>query len=263
MEKLFIKNRQGQKICVVVDRVPNQKGIVFVAHGLSGTKDESHIELFAQTFVEKEFTAVRFDTTNTFGESDGQYEDATLTGYIHDLEDVIAWARTQEWFVEPFYLIGHSLGGFSVAWYAEHHSGQVKAVAPISPVVSGTLSEEAHKKFFPKRYEEWQETGWRVEERSSKPGTYKRLKWSHMVDRRNHSLLPDATKLTMPVLLVVGQMDTSILPTHVAQLHDAIPGNNKTYIVVPGVPHNFRSEKELSELKRIVGDWIDSVEEVR
>jgi hypothetical protein len=36
---------------------------------------------------------VLFDTTHSFGESGGNYEDATTTQYYQDLEDVISWAK--------------------------------------------------------------------------------------------------------------------------------------------------------------------------
>ena len=90
MEKLFIKNRKDQKIAVVVEQHASQKGIAVVMHGLSGFKEEAHIALIAQAFFDFGYTVVRFDTTNTFGESEGQYEDATTTNYYEDLEDVMA-----------------------------------------------------------------------------------------------------------------------------------------------------------------------------
>ena len=33
-EKVFIKNRKDQKVCVLVDRVENQKGLAFVMHSV-------------------------------------------------------------------------------------------------------------------------------------------------------------------------------------------------------------------------------------
>jgi alpha/beta superfamily hydrolase len=65
-------------------------------HGLSGFKEQDHIVTFAQAFKEKGLTVVRFDTTNTLGESDGKYEGATTINYFEDLEDVIKWAQVRE-----------------------------------------------------------------------------------------------------------------------------------------------------------------------
>jgi len=40
MEKLFIKNRQGLKIAVRIEETKQKVGLVFVMHGLSGSKDQ-------------------------------------------------------------------------------------------------------------------------------------------------------------------------------------------------------------------------------
>lgn len=109
-------------------------------HGLSGCKDEFHIASFAETFSSSGYTVIRFDTTNTFGESDGDYAEATVTSYYNDLEDVIKWAGKQEWYEEPFFLVGHSLGGISTAHFAENFPEKVKGLAPLSTVISGELS---------------------------------------------------------------------------------------------------------------------------
>ncbi|MBI1754834.1 alpha/beta fold hydrolase, partial [Candidatus Azambacteria bacterium] len=174
MNKFFIKNRKRQDISVIVEeRNDLQKGspsrstsaapqvvakgdsrsplsgLAFVMHGLGGFKEQKHIAAIAETFIEKSFTVVRFDAADTLGESGGKYEDATVTNYYQDLEDVIAWARTQLWYREPFALAGHSLGGMCVGLYAQKHPERVLAVAPVSPVVSGALSVQAHKRYEP------------------------------------------------------------------------------------------------------------------
>lgn len=199
------------------------------------------------------YTVVRFDTTNTFGESDGRYEDATTTNYYADLEDVIEWARTQAWYREPFALVGHSLGALSVALYAERHPEIVNALAPISTVVSGTLSMEGHEKHA--EWRKWKETGWRETASESKPGTIKRLPWSHIEDRLQYDLMPNVAKLTMPVLLVVGERDDSTPPAHQKILFEALPGP-KEFHIIKGAPHTFREPEHLAELKKIFQAWI-------
>lgn len=39
MEKLFIENRKGEKISILVEKNDNQKGLAFVMHGLGGFVD--------------------------------------------------------------------------------------------------------------------------------------------------------------------------------------------------------------------------------
>lgn len=252
-EKLFTQNRRSQKIATLLDLVPNQKGLAFVMHGLGGFKEQLHMQAYAEAFLENGYSVVRFDTTNTFGESDGNYEDATTTNYYEDLEDVIGWAKTQPWYQEPFCLAGHSLGGICTALYAENHPERVKAVAPTSTVVSGALSVETKKSRG--EFEEWEKTGWLVKPSESKQGTVKRLKWSHMADRLKYDLMPNVSKLTMPVLLIVGELDDGTPPEHQKLLYDKLPGKKEMH-VIKGAPHTFREEVHLAEIKQIMSDWV-------
>ena len=256
MEKLFIKNRKGENISVLVEETENQKGLAFVMHGLGGYKEQDHISIFAEAFKERKFTVIRFDTTNTLGESDGKYENATITNYYEDLEDVINWAQGQEWYQEPFVLSGHSLGGICTSLYAEKYPEKVCGLAPISTMVSGKLSIEAHKRWDANDFADWERTGWKEEESQSKPGVIKRLPWSHISDRLKYDLLPDAKKLTMPVLLITGEKDTLALSGHMQILYKALPGP-KEYHIIKNAPHTFRDKKHLEEIKTLILEWID------
>jgi pimeloyl-ACP methyl ester carboxylesterase len=253
--KQFIENRKGLKICVITEVVKDQKGLVFVMHGLGGFKEQPHLQTFLKSFQEEGFTTVLFDTTNTFGESEGDYENATTTNYYEDLCDVIEWSKSQEFYQEPFWLIGHSLGGISIALYAENFPDKVKGVAPISAVISGKLSLETKK--HQEIDGEWRRTGWRETPSVSKPGLVKRLPWSHIEDRLKHDLLEKVDKLTMPVLLIVGDLDDGTPPEHQKILFDAISHENKELHIIKGAKHTFREEEHLKEIKTIIKNWIE------
>jgi len=77
--KIFIKNRKNQKIAVVIEQPANTRGLAFVAHGLGGFKEQAHIRTMAQAFLDNKYTVVTFDAADTFGESEGNYDDATIT----------------------------------------------------------------------------------------------------------------------------------------------------------------------------------------
>lgn len=259
MTKLTIVNRKGQKIALVIETNKIPSGLAFVMHGLGGFKEQLHIAAFAQSFKEKNFIVVRFDTTNTFGESDGNYENSTTTNYYEDLEDVIGWAKTQSWYKEPFYLAGHSLGGISVILYAERFPKKVKGLAPISTAVSGELSVKVAGE---KNIKNWEKTGWREEKSESIPGLVKRLKWSHMIDRLKYNILPKADKLTMPTLLIVGDKDNKTPLAHQKMFFDRLSGKKELH-VIKNADHNFRGpryEKNLEEIRNIFTNWISKVQ---
>lgn len=251
MCKLFIANRKNQKLSVIVEGAEKQGPLAFVMPGLGGWKDQPHIKTFADAFLENGFTVVRFDTTNSYGESEGNYEDATTTNYYEDLEDVVFWAKGQSWYTEPFWLAGHSLGGMCAALLAERFPERVVALAPISTVVAGRLGR-GHTK---EEMESWEKTGWLTESSQSKPGLIKKLKWSHMIDRRKYDLLTEAKKLVMPVLLIVGEHDKPCPPEHQKILFDALPGPKEMHIIIDA-PHTFRESTHLKEVKALLNNWI-------
>lgn len=253
----FIKNRKGQNIATLFEQAIPQKGLAFVMHGLGGFKEQPHIQKYAKVFLENGYTVVRFDTTNTFGESDGAYQDATTTNYYEDLEDVIQWASTEGWYQEPSVFVGHSLGSLCVVLYAENNPGKVKALAPTSTVVSGKLSAATNK--YKAILDEWKRTGWREEPSESRPGVIKRLKWAEMEDRLRYDLLPNAPKLTMPVLLIVGDQDDSTPQEHQQLLYDKLPGKRELH-VIKGASHTFREQRHLKEIESIFDRWIKSLE---
>lgn len=253
MDRALIKNRKDQKLSVVIQQPTTAVGLAFVMHGLGGFKEQPHIEVMAQAFLDNGFTVVRFDTTNSFGESDGQYEDASVTSAYEDLEYLIDWSRAQDWYQEPFVLAGHSLGGLCVALYAQKYPTRVSALAPISTVVSGALTFSAGH--YAQELPAWRESGWLISESKSKPGLIKRLKFAFHDDALKYDLLPGVDQLTMPVLLAVGDRDESTTPEQEKLLYDLLPGPKELHLI-KNADHNFRQPGNLDELSRVINQWL-------
>lgn len=251
----YIRNRKDQKISVLVEQAADSKGLVFIAHGLGGFKDEPHIQKYAQTFKDNNFTIVRFDATNACGKSDGNYEHATVTNYYEDLEDTISWAATQAWYQEPFWLAGHSMGSMTSILFAQRYPDKVKALAPTSAVISGSLSLEGYRA---QGYdiEQWKQTGW-LDNAPNASGQPKRLPWSHMADRLMYNVLEHTDKLTMPVLMIVGDKDLGTPVAHQKILYERLPGKKELH-VINGAEHTFRTPEHLAEIKNIFDRWINN-----
>jgi len=255
MQRIELKNRKNQKIVGVFEK-PDGKilGTCVVEHGWGGNKERSTVQAMKNAFLEAGFQTFNFDATNTFGESDGDFERSTLGLHYEDLEDVTKWIQEQDWFTLPLALTGHSKGGYAVARYAEEYPEEVSFVVPVAPVVSGKLSFEQHEKKNPGGLERWKNQ--EVIEEQSKQGYTKRKHWFQMEERLDHDLLPNAQNLTMPVLLVVGSKDDSCPPEHIKILFDAIPEGNKKMEIIEGAPHSYHLVEEANACTDIIRRWL-------
>ena len=258
MQTLSIQNRKGLTIVLDVAIPSHSRGLAFVEHGLGGFRKQDCIQTIAHTLFDHGYTVVNFDATHSIGESGGEYEQATMQNHYEDLVDVIIWAKTQDWYQEPFVLAGHSLGGYAVARYTEENPFCVKAVFPFGLVVSGALSLEAAMKYRKEETDAWKESGWLTMLSISKPGLEKRLPWSHMEERLHHNLIPHAGKLTMPILFVVGEEDKSCPPDQEKMFCDLAPGTTEFHIVA-GAPHTFRTPEHLEVLRTLLSNWLATV----
>ena len=250
--KTFIKNRNWENVSVLVEKSENQKWLVFVMHWLGWFKEVPMIRAFIKPFLDNDFTVVSFDTTNSIWESDWKYENATTTNYYNDLEDVISWASSLEFYEEKFFLVWHSLWWISTALYAQKFPEKIKALAPLSSVITGQLSIDEEDKNIIKN---WKETGWNIKESKSRPWFIKKLKWNHMEDRLKYSLFDKVDKLTMPILLIVWEKDTVTPYKHQKLFFDRLSWKKQLY-TIKNAGHSFVKKQEFKEIYSILDKWI-------
>ncbi len=282
-EKIFIKNRNNLNVRVCID-VPAldeksfQKGLAFIMPGLGSQHKKPEFRALAEILTRNGYVAISFDPTHSFGESDGDYADATFTNYYEDLEDVIEWAskNVNEFglnatntvdiiisqkidanptikYIEPFILIGHSLGAMSVAYYTERFPEKVKALAPISTTVSGKLSIDTRPV---EEIEKWKSLGYQETVRSS--GEVRKLKWSHMEDRLTYDLLEKAEQIRVPLLMLVGDLDLLTPSSHQQLLFDAVatPAEDKELHIIKNADHNIGTPETLAQVKDFFEKWL-------
>lgn len=250
--KEFIKNRLWENISILLEGETNKSGLVFVMHWLGGFKEQKQIKKIVTSFLDNDFIVISFDTTNTFWESDGNYENATVTNYYNDLEDVITWSEIKNIYNGKIVLAGSSLGWICTCLYAQKYPEKIKAITPISTVVSGQLSIDIMEQ---EELYNWEKTGYKIKESVSKPWVIKKLKWSHIQDRLKYNLLIDVNKLQFPILLIVGDQDNTTPLKHQKILFDSLPSKKELH-VISGWPHTFHDINHLNELYHILDKWI-------
>lgn len=253
-----VKNRLGLSIIIEITKPKNPAGLVFLQHGVSGCKEEPHIQTIRDQFLNNDYIVVSIDSTNGFGASDGNLENFTATTHYHDLEDIVLWCGDQDFYREPFILTGHSMGGFSVLKYTIDHPEKVKAVAPISIAVSGDLLDQAYEKKDPELHAQWQREGRILRQSRAHPDRTGYLSFNFIEDFKKYNLLESAHKIQVPVLLMVGENDPSTPPGDQQSLFDILK-SDKELSIVKNAGHSFIAASERKELARYLDHWIKRI----
>ena len=118
-KQVEITNRSGHVLRGIVN-IPDEGSrfpAIINVHGFTGNKS-GYKNIYTHTarfLAENGFASVRFDLYGN-GESDGEFEDMTFTGILHDIEDIINWTKQQD-FANPDKIIlsGQSMGGYAAA----------------------------------------------------------------------------------------------------------------------------------------------------
>ena len=245
--KQFIKNRKGQNVCVVTN-VPNEsKGLVFIVHGLGSNKERPTVKTFKKSFQEENFTTVIFDVTNSSGESDGDYKNATTTNFYEDLEDVISWAKKQNFYQEPFWLIGHSLGGLAVARYCYQYPNKIKSILLASPTINVKWISKTSKD----KLQLIDSKTWRIS-KNQISGETRKLDWDNFIgDLKDYDLKMFIKNLKKPILIISGENELYCNP-----LNEIASSLNLDFKIIKSAPHSYREKEHLKQLKQIIKEWI-------
>ena len=263
--RVIITNRHGLPIVAAVDAclcspdTRQQQGTIFIAHGMSGFKEQDYMLAVAQVATELGYTAVRYDSTHSYGESGGDPSLSTITASYEDLTDVILWAKKQPWYREPFILFGHSMGGAAVLEYAHNHPAQVKGIAMAGACVSGPLSYQAAIEREPEDVKNWKETGKLQKQNWRKENTPYTIPWSHMEDRFKYDAVLFSPDMTTPLFLAVGSEDDICPLSHQQHLFNRWGGEKKELHVISGAGHTFFDQEHLDLFSRDLSYWLKMV----
>lgn len=245
MEKIQIKNTNGQNIAAVVHRPAAVSAkLAILCPGYLDTKDYEHLIAFADELVERGYTAIRFDPTGTW-ESEGAISEYLTSQYLKDIKSVLEHMLTESAY-EQVLLGGHSRGGQVSILYAvgDPRITTVLGIMPSQGPIYGS------------RREAWERDGVSVSSRDV-PGSADekrefRVPVAHMLDRDQFDVVAAIRNIRVPVVLVAGALDTIVPPEGVQELYEAA-NEPKIYLVVEGIGHNYRlNAQEIQEVNRMV-----------
>ena len=240
---LFIQNRDHERLFIVYEGEPKSR-LALLAHGLSDVHDSPHMQALERGLRRAGYAVLRWDASNSWGRSGGKLERATLTKHFADMQDVVAWAKTQEWYPEraPI-LVGHSLGGAAAMKLAVANPKLVSSLILVSPLVAGSLLAQALNPLL--------QTLWwlvRILPEPGNPGS--RYHYGLLHDARQYDGRLLVPKLKLNVDIISGAQDKVVPVWQQVELFQRIPKGFGAMTIIGGAAHTF--DNNLDKLERLI-----------
>ncbi len=128
-ERVEMRSRRGVRLVGCWHRAGGERAII-LCHGMESCKEGDKSVALAEQLVAAGSDVLRFDFSYV-GESEGVFEDITVSGEVEDLAG--AWAYMRDQVAGPIGIVGSSLGG-TVALLFASQQPEVAAVATIAAV---------------------------------------------------------------------------------------------------------------------------------
>ncbi len=206
-------------VCLAAEVMAGDPPAYVYLHGMSSERVGEKSEALLARARRRGRGFARFDFRG-HGESSGSMADFTLTELVEDTITVLHRAG-------PSLLVGSSLGGLVGAWAAARNDDLVLGLTMLSPAL-GFLSEikRSRQRGKPVRLQDSEGDEMVFSERALQDAM-----------SYDENALPE--RLSMPVLIVHGELDDSV-PHHVSQrFFDALPHPRKDFWLVPGGDHGL------------------------
>ncbi len=196
--------------------------------------------------AERGFSTLLFDFAGC-GESEGTWQDISLSGQTGDLESAVAWCRQKGY--TSLILNGRSFGGSTVLNYASRDR-TIKGVCTWSAVAR---LEDLFNRFAGGEVTGPADSLVAIE---NQDGGAVYLKKSFFYDLKRHDLINSAASLSPCSLLIIhGSADESV-PAEDARLLYRAASEPKMLKIIEGADHRFSAHIET--VWEVFFNWLDS-----
>jgi dipeptidyl aminopeptidase/acylaminoacyl peptidase len=245
-ERVTMTSRRGARLAGVLHLPAGvvelaRHPVVVLCHGMESTKEGTKHQALAARLTARGYVALRFDFSYV-GESEGRFEDITISGEVEDLGGVVDWLTARG--VTTFGLVGSSLGG-TVAVVFAGSDPRVRALVTIAAVA---LPLGIIERMSVAAVESWRRNGLRGE-------SGERIGSSFLDDLERVDVLGAARRLDAATLVTHGAADQVVPVADAHALFAALP-EPKVLAVTPACDHRYSDASHLGALIDGAVDWI-------
>lgn len=229
--KIVFQNSKGSKLVGIIDEAGNKNDIVIMAHGFSSNKNTKNFVRLAGMLEKEGIPSFRFDFYG-HGESGGLFENITISEAVDDILQAISYIKGLGY--KKIGLLGSSFGGIS-SIIAASKTKDLSFLALKSPVSDYWALEKS--RYSEEELESWKKIGYRdyIDD-----GKHMKLNYSFITDFENHNAYAVAKKITIPTLIVHGNLDNDVPYSQSIKLAKCLP--NSELVIIEGADHRYTNE---------------------
>jgi uncharacterized protein len=247
-ETLTFHDRHGHGIAAILS-TPDRPTIrlALLCHGFLSGKNSTTNKTLTRLLNEQGLATFRFDFFGQ-GESDGPFEELTITLAVHQTEAALDLVSARGY--TRIGLVGSSFGGL-VAILTAAQRRDIACLALKCPVVD--FAEELRLTFGREELARWRATN-TIPNMMGGPNRV-RLQYSFYEACLVQIAYRPAERITVPTLIVQGDKDECV-PLHQSRrLYDSL-GGPKRLDLLPNADHQFTRREDFHQMTTSINNWL-------
>lgn len=245
-EKVYFPNSKGDKLCGILSNPTGERDfVVILCHGFSSNKNGKTYTSLVPILNKNNIASFRFDFYG-HGESEGKFEDITISEAADDIRQAYKFLAAQDY--KKFGLVGSSFSGITSMLAAP--GLDIKFLVLRSPVSS--YMGKLVAKYNELEIKNWKENGYIMY--ADGRGQKHKLNYPFFEDAEKAERQLSPEKILVPTLIVHGDADISVPVSQSQQTAKRIP--NCRLEIIEGADHVYTQPEHFQKMIDLISDFI-------